>query len=178
VGNRKIKKVEKIKLFKMNKYSKLNKEELLEVCKIIHPDTQWKFFQVVDEEGNNHEFIGDDESILQFNLLEDETDELRFYYKGDIDGDLFDIGEDMVRNSEDKINDYLYRLINKNQEVENENFSGDDYNFTVDEIKTRFVNEQGADKFTKLEELEVQIEAHKELKTKLEKLDKNLVNWR
>jgi hypothetical protein len=147
VGNRKIKKVEKIKLFKMNKYSKLNKEELLEVCKIIHPD----------------------------NLLEDETDELRFYYKGDIDGDLFDIGEDMVRNSEDKINDYLYRLINKNQEVENENFSGDDYNFTVDEIKTRFVNEQGADKFTKLEELEVQIEAHKELKTKLEKLDKNLV---
>lgn len=136
----------------MNKYSKLNKEELLEICKIIHPETKWEFRLVVDEEGNCHDYIGDDESILQFNLLEDETDELRFYYKGDIDGDLFDIGEDMVRNSEDKINDYLYRLINKNQEVENENFSGDDYNFTEDEIKSLFINEQGVDKFTKIEE--------------------------
>ncbi|AJR04687.1 hypothetical protein [Siansivirga zeaxanthinifaciens] len=138
----------------MNKYSKLSKEELLEICKIIHPDTQWKFLHVVDEEGNTHEFIGDDESILQFNLIEEEYDELRFYYKGDIDGDLFDVGEDMVESSKDKINNYLVSLIDGNGENNNDVKSGDDYNVTEDEIKSLFVDKYGTDKFTKVEEYE------------------------
>jgi ribosomal protein S8E len=65
---------------------------------------------------------------------------------------LFDIGEDMVRNSEDKINDYLESLIDGNEENNNEKEPGNDYTFTEDEIKSRFVNEQGTDKFTKVEE--------------------------
>jgi hypothetical protein len=148
----------------MNKYSKLNKEELLEICKIIHPRTQWKFNTIVDDDGNLHktieegvsikayEFFGDDDSIMQFETSENKNDGVTFFHKGDLDGQLFDAGLEMVKNSEDKINDYLVRLTDGNGENNNEEKSADDYNFSEDEIKSLFVDEQGTDKFTKIEE--------------------------
>ena len=134
----------------MNKYSKLNKQDLLEICKIIHPETNWKFLHVIDEEDNCHEYIGDDESIIQFNLLEDESDELRFYYKGDYEGELMVEGEEMVKNSEDKINQYILRIYeDKNILVENNT----ETNFSIsdNDIKNRFVGYSNIDKFTNIE---------------------------
>jgi hypothetical protein len=115
----------------MNKYSKLSKEELLKICKIIHPRTQWNFNTIVDHDGNLHktiedgvsikayEFFGDDDSIMQFETSENKDDVVTFFYKGNLDGQLFDAGLEMVKNSEDKINTHLKNLGNEVHKVEN-----------------------------------------------------------
>ena len=99
----------------MNKFSELSKEEMLDVCQIINPDTKWKFFQLLNNDGKGtddcYEFIADDLSILQFNVHQNKEQELRFYYKVDIDGDIFYTGLQILKKSEDKINFYLTSFI-------------------------------------------------------------------
>ena len=50
----------------MNKYSHLNRVQMLEICKIIHPDTLWEFFQYLDNDGEGgddcFEFTAKDQS--------------------------------------------------------------------------------------------------------------------
>jgi hypothetical protein len=75
----------------MNKYSKLNNEQMLEICKIINPDANWEFNQLLDNDGkgtdNCFEFLSDDESCIQFNVHQTENDEIRCYLKGDWEND-------------------------------------------------------------------------------------------
>ena len=99
----------------MNKYSKLSKEQMLEVCKLINPDGNWKFHEILDEGfDETFEFLSDDESCIQFNINRTEEDEIRCYLKGDWEND--EIPSDKI----ELINDFLYDI-----ELFN-NFSNDD----------------------------------------------------
>ncbi|AJR04689.1 CFI-box-CTERM domain-containing protein [Siansivirga zeaxanthinifaciens] len=136
----------------MNKYSKLNKLEFLEICKIIHPDAEWEFHQVLDNDGKGsddcYEFLGNDGSMMQFNIHRSEYDELRFY-KHYADGKLFEIGEETLKFSEDKIDNYLHSLINKSQDTENKNSLEELSNSKEEEIKSFFLHGGERDEFTK-----------------------------
>lgn len=135
----------------MNKYSKLNKDELLEVCKIIHPDTQWRFHQLIDNDGKGtdqcYEFLGNDCSIIQFNIHQSEYDVLRFFKQN---GEkLWEIGEETLKFFDNDIDDYLHRLNNKSQVAENKNSSEEILNSKEDEIKSFFLVIEERDEFTK-----------------------------
>lgn len=151
----------------MNKYCDLNKEELLEICNIIHPHTNWKLYEEIpksiDDFEGKYKFMGSDNSIIEFDItpfgggLKKELEpffqeKILFSYKGDKNNKT--IADKMVRYSEHKINDYLFELFNKNQDSENKNLLDEDYNFTEDEIKSLLINIKGTDKFTKVEEYE------------------------
>jgi hypothetical protein len=80
----------------MNKYSNLSKDQMLEVCKIIHPDVNWKFHQIRDQNGegtdDSVEFIdddGDDDgAYLGFCIHRPPNQEIiYFYFKEDFDND-------------------------------------------------------------------------------------------
>ena len=89
----------------MNKYSHLNRVQMLEICKIIHPDTIWEFFQYLDNDGEGgdecFEFTAKDQSCIQFNIHQPEDDEIRCYLRGDWDND--EVPEDKI----DMIDTYL-----------------------------------------------------------------------
>ena len=151
----------------MNKYCDLNKEELLDICNIIHPDTNWELYEEItkplEDNVGGYKFMGSDNSIIEFDIkpfgggLKIELEpffqkKIFFSYKGDENN--LAIGDKMVRYSEHKINDYLFELFNKNQDSENKDSLEVDYNFTEDEIKSLLVNYKGTDKFTKVEEYE------------------------
>ncbi len=76
---------------KENKYSYLSQEQMLEVCNLINPNTKWEFHQYLDNDGKGgddcYEFLGKDESCIQFNIHQAEDDEIRCYLKGDWDND-------------------------------------------------------------------------------------------
>ena len=97
----------------MNKYSELSKKQMLEVCEIVNPDTEWSFFQILDNDGKGtddcYEFTAKDNSIAQFNIHQGQDDELRFYLKGDIDnGDISDLLKIPKNNIEfEKITEFL-----------------------------------------------------------------------
>ena len=64
---------------------------MLEICKLINPNAEWNFFQYLDNDGkgsdDSYEFVGNDESCIQFNIHQAEDDEIRCYLKGDWDND-------------------------------------------------------------------------------------------
>jgi uncharacterized membrane protein YhaH (DUF805 family) len=86
---------------------------MLEVCEIVNPDTEWSFFQILDNDGKGtddcYEFTAKDNSIAQFNIHQGQDDELRFYLKGDIDnGDISDLLKIPKNNIEfEKITEFL-----------------------------------------------------------------------
>lgn len=135
----------------MNKYSELNKEQRLEICKMIHPDTQWRFHQLIDNDGKGtdecYEFLGNDGSIIQFNIHQSEFDVLRFYKQSG--EELLEIGEETLKFFDNEIDDYLHRLNNKSQDVENKNSSEEFLNSKEDEIKSFFLVIEERDEFTK-----------------------------
>ena len=96
----------------MNKYSFLSKEQMLHICKLIHNETVWNFFQYLDNDGKGNddcfEFTSSDGSCIQFNVHQPEHDEIRCYLKGDWDND--EVPLDKV----DVIDEYLSNLENKN----------------------------------------------------------------
>ena len=144
----------------MNKFSKLTKEEMINVLSIIHPDTNWKFGQELDNDGKGTdstdmciEFIGEDTSCGQFNIHQNEEDSLRFYYKMGVED--FDIseekGESMLENEMENINDFLNQLngivtekkvTKKKTEIKNPS----------KQIKDYFLVKGDEDKFTKTTE--------------------------
>lgn len=84
----------------MNKYSSLSQKQMLEICEIINPDTKWSFFQF-SKEDNMYEFLGEDESCIQFNVKSSKDDEIRCYLKGNWDDDF--VPENKIKD----INSYL-----------------------------------------------------------------------
>lgn len=81
----------------MNKYSKLDIDQMLDICNIINPDTNWKFHQILDNDGSGtddcFEFLSDDDSCIQFNVHQSTDDEIRCYLKGDWDDDSVPIAK-------------------------------------------------------------------------------------
>jgi hypothetical protein len=110
----------------MNKYSKLTENQMLNICKLINPDCNWEFHQLLDNDGKGtddcYEFVGDDESCIQFNIHQSTDDEIRCYLKGNWDND--EVPSDKLP----LINDYIQRklgldkveLISKQNSVLNE----------------------------------------------------------
>ncbi|MBM55343.1 MAG: hypothetical protein CMB32_02165 [Euryarchaeota archaeon] len=74
-----------------NKYSKLSQSQMLEICTIINPSTEWSFHQKLDNDGIGtdltFEFLSTDESIVQFNIHQPPNDAIRCYLKGNMDND-------------------------------------------------------------------------------------------
>jgi len=127
----------------MNNYSKLTKEQMLDICNLISPDSKWELNQILDNDENGtddiHEFVGNDESIMQFNIHRDSKDEIRCYLKGDIENDEVPI------DKLELINDYLKGL-STNKETVTKN---------MEPIKNRYVLLKEVDKFTKIAEYEM-----------------------
>lgn len=117
----------------MNKYSKLSKDQMLNICKLINPDCKWEFNQILDNDGKGtddcYEFLGDDESCIQFNIHQPAEDEIRCYLKGNWDDD--EIPVDKI----EQVNDFL--------------------GIETDQIKQHYVIEGEIDKFTKIAEYEM-----------------------
>lgn len=133
----------------MNKYCNLSKDELLEICKIIHSDTEWTELSRTPYDAV---FEGVDNSFLVFRFEPiDGEDEIEFFLLGHENGEIYNIGKEMLEESEDKINMYLNIPVEKNQKGENRYPTGKDYNFKEDEIKSLFIYEEVTDKFTKAE---------------------------
>jgi hypothetical protein len=87
----------------MNKYSKLSKEQMLNICKLINPDCKWEFNQLLNNDGKGtddcYEFLGDDESCIQFNIHQSAEDEIRCYLKGNWDDDEIPVDKiELVNN--------------------------------------------------------------------------------
>ena len=128
----------------MNKYSKLSKEQMLNICKLINPDCKWEFNQLLDNDGKGtddcYEFLGDDESCIQFNIHQPAEDEIRCYLKGNWDDD--EIPVDKI----ELVNNFLgiETVINKQDTKVNSN-----------EIKKHYVLEGEIDKFTKIAEYQM-----------------------
>lgn len=76
----------------MNKYSSLSQKQMLEICEIINPDTKWSFYQY-SEPDKTYEFLGEDESCIQFNVNESKDDEIRCYLKGNWDDDFVPVNK-------------------------------------------------------------------------------------
>jgi hypothetical protein len=128
----------------MNKYSKLSKVQMLNICKLINPDCKWEFNQLLDNDGKGtddcYEFLGDDESCIQFNIHQPAEDEIRCYLKGNWDDDEIPV---------DKI-----ELVNKFLGIETV-INKQDTKVNSNEIKKHYVLEGEIDKFTKIAEYEM-----------------------
>jgi hypothetical protein len=141
----------------MNKYSKLTKEQMIKVCEIINPNTEWSFFQILDNDGKGtddmYEFTATDESIAQFNIHQSEDDELRFYLAGDIDnGDISDALKIPENNIEfEKITEFLNSLKKPSKSSNTKSITNEKTVISDNDIKLRFVISDGVDKFTKVE---------------------------
>lgn len=128
----------------MNKFSKLSKEQMLNICMLINPDCKWEFNQLLDNDGKGtdacYEFLGDDESCIQFNIHQPAEDEIRCYLKGNCNND--EIPVDKVK----LVNNFLgiETVINKQDTKVNSN-----------EIKKHYVLKGEIDKFTKIAEYEM-----------------------
>jgi len=142
----------------MNKYSKLSKEQMLKVCEIINPDTEWSFLQILDNDGKGtddcYEFTATDESIAQFNIHQSEDDELRFYLKGDIDeGDISDLLKIPENNIEfEKITEFLNSVKKPSKSSNTKSITNEKAEISDNDIKLKFVEIKGIDKFTKVED--------------------------
>jgi hypothetical protein len=108
---------------------------------LINPDCKWEFNQILDNDGKGtddcYEFLGDDESCIQFNIHQPAEDEIRCYLKGNWDDD--EIPVDKI----EQVNDFLgaETVINKQDTKANSN-----------QIKQHYVLEGEIDKFTKIAE--------------------------
>ena len=115
-----------------NKYSNLSKEQMLEVCKLINPHTQWEFHQICDNDGigtdDCYEFISPDyledfdgvdppadKKCIQFNIHQPSHNAIQCYSRGDWDNDA--VPSDKIQ----LIDNYLM-TIDKNSKT-NENFT-------------------------------------------------------
>ena len=136
----------------MNKYSDLTKDQMISVLNILHSDTEWKFNQELDNDGKGTntciEFLGKDTSCAQFNIDQDEDDELRFYYKMDDDFDYSETeGESMLEKKTGDIDDFLRQL----NGVKEENDSSE-LKDPKEQIKSYYLIKCKEDKFTKTTE--------------------------
>lgn len=147
----------------MNRYSQLSQEQMLDICKILDPDIEWSLNQVLDNDGKGtddcYEFIAPDGSCIQFNIHQNEDDELRFYAGGNFDDDMYPLITDTSTRSieMEKITEYLDNLnstpTNKqDKKSTNENKTS---NVTDKQIKNKYVEIVGVDKFTKIEEFKL-----------------------
>jgi hypothetical protein len=142
----------------MNKYSELSKEQMLKVCEIINPDTEWSFLQILDNDGkgtdDSYEFTATNGSIAQFNIHRSEDDELRFYLEGDIDnGDISDLLKIPENNIEfKKITEFLNSLKKTSKSSNTKSFTNEKTVISDNDIKLKFVENRGIDKFTKVED--------------------------
>lgn len=147
----------------MNRYSQLSQEQMLDICKILDPDIEWSLNQILDNNGKGtddcYEFIGTDGSCIQINIHQNEDDELRFYAKGNFDDDIYPLITDTSTRSieMEKITEYLDNLsatsTNKqDKKTTNENKTS---NVTDKQIKNKYVEIVGIDKFTKIEEFKL-----------------------
>ena len=122
---------------------------MISVLNILHPDTEWKFNQELDNDGKGTdtciEFLGKDTSCAQFNIDQDEDDELRFYYKMDDDFDYSETeGESMLKKKTGDIDDFLRQL----NGVKEENNSSE-IKDPKEQIKNHYLIKGEEDKFTK-----------------------------
>ena len=80
-----------------NKYSNLSKEQMLEVCKLINPHTQWEFHQYCEEDGM-YEFLSpdyledfdgveppEDKKCIQFSIHQPSFNAIQCFSRGDWD---------------------------------------------------------------------------------------------
>lgn len=140
----------------MNKYSKLSKEQMLKVCEIIHPDTEWAFFQILDNDGKGtddcYEFTATDESIAQFNIHQSEDDEMRFYPQGDIDCEFYSEINNPDYVEFKKITEFLNSVNKPSKSSNTKSITNEKAEISDSEIKNKYVEVVGVDKFTKVEE--------------------------
>lgn len=144
----------------MNKYSKLSKEQMLKVCEIINPDTEWSFLQILDNDGKGtddcYEFTATDESIVQFNIHQSEDDEMRYYPLGDIDCEFYSEINNPDYVEFKKITEFL-NSVNKpskssNTKSNTKSITNEKAEISDNDIKLKFVEIKGIDKFTKVED--------------------------
>lgn len=106
----------------MNKYSSLSQKQMLEICEIINPDTKWSFSQFFKLKKHTimgtAEFLGEDESCIQFNVNESKDDEIRCYLKGNWDDDFVPENKINAINlylQQNSPSEYLKNELNENQ---------------------------------------------------------------
>ncbi|MDR9397721.1 hypothetical protein [Salibacter sp.] len=87
----------------MIKHSTFNQEELIEICKLIYPNTEWRFCAKIDQNDNLHKdikaeinlkkykYLGGDDSIIIIEINEGKFIGLKFYYKGNLNGEIYDV---------------------------------------------------------------------------------------
>ena len=137
----------------MNKYSKLSRSQMIDVLNIIHPDTVWKFYQELDNDGKGTdtciEFLGQDSSCAQFTIHQNEKNSLSFYYKMEDDFDTSEKeGKLMLEIKEAEIDKFLNQL----NGVKEENNSSEIKDPRTIRIKHHYLIEGEEDKFTKTTE--------------------------
>jgi hypothetical protein len=100
-----------------NKYSNLSKEQMLEVCKLINPHTQWEFHQILDNDGigtdDMYEFLAHDESIIQINIHQPSNNAILCYLHGDVDN------EGMPSDKIQLVDNYLKTIDKSSKTTEN-----------------------------------------------------------